>query len=129
MGISFTGLRSTTMIALKLAICFLAVPALSLPGPAGGVGGVLVEVLVDMVEIIIMRSLIPSTSSMECMMTSITQTLVKKGLEMKLVILRESIMFTFLMEGSSMSSTMLMATMGVLSWRSNMMEKHIILNT
>merc|ERR1712243_261144 len=33
------------------------------------------------------------------------------------------------MEGSSMSSTMLMATMVVLSWRSNMMEKHIILNT
>merc|ERR1712112_349574 len=91
--------------------------------------GVLVEVLVDMVEIIIMRSLIPSTSSMESMMTSITQTLVKKGLEMKLVILRESIMYTFLMEGSSMSSTMLMATMVVLSWRSNMMEKHIILNT
>ena len=25
--------------ALKLAICFLAVPALSLPSPAGGVGG------------------------------------------------------------------------------------------
>merc|ERR1719250_347566 len=31
------------------------------------------------------------------------------------------------MEGSSMSYTMLMATMVVLSWRSNMMEKHIIL--
>merc|ERR1719312_2359860 len=31
------------------------------------------------------------------------------------------------MEGSSMSSTMLMATMAVLLWRSNMMEKHIIL--
>merc|ERR1711862_974092 len=91
-------------------------------------GGVLVEVLVDMVEIIIMRSLIPSTSSMEFMMTSITQTLVKKGLEMKLVISKESIMYTFLMEGSSMSSTMLMATMGVLSWRSNMMEKHIVLS-
>merc|ERR1719308_115272 len=63
------------------------------------------------------------------MMTSIIQTLVKKGLVMKLVILRENIMYTFLMEGSSMSSTMLMATMVVLSWRSNMMEKHIILNT
>merc|ERR1711862_298598 len=125
MGISFTGQRSTTMIALKLAICFLAVPALSLPSPAGGV----VEGLEVMVGIITMRSLILSTSSMECMMTSITQTLVKKGLEMKLVILRESIMYTFLMEGSSMSSTMLMATMVVLSWRSNMMEKHIILNT
>merc|ERR1712243_202160 len=31
---------STTMIAFYLAICLLAVPALSLPGPAGGVGGV-----------------------------------------------------------------------------------------
>merc|ERR1719250_131092 len=63
------------------------------------------------------------------MMTSITQTLVKKELVMKLVISRENIMYTFLMEGSSMSSTMLMATMVVLSWRSNMMEKHIILST
>merc|ERR1719435_804158 len=33
------------------------------------------------------------------------------------------------MEGSSMSSIMLMVTMVVLSWRSSMMEKHIILNT
>merc|ERR1719427_2169674 len=33
------------------------------------------------------------------------------------------------MEGSSMSSIMLMVTMVVLSWRSHMMEKHIILNT
>merc|ERR1719430_1128074 len=32
------------------------------------------------------------------------------------------------MEGYSMSSIMLMATMVVLSWRSSMMEKHIILN-
>merc|ERR1712013_114083 len=86
------------------------------------------ELVEDMVEIITMRSLILSTSSMEFMMTSITQTLVKKGLEMKLVILRESIMYTFLMEGSSMSSTMLMATMVVLSWRSNMMERHTILS-
>merc|ERR1712212_101650 len=31
------------------------------------------------------------------------------------------------MEGYSMSSIMLMVTMVVLSWRSNMMEKHIIL--
>merc|ERR1719431_682256 len=31
------------------------------------------------------------------------------------------------MEGSSMSSIMLMVTMVVLSWRSSMMEKHIIL--
>merc|ERR1711970_1712877 len=90
---------------------------------------VLVEVLEDMVEIITMRSLILSTSSMEYMMTSITQTLEKKGLVMKLVILRESTMFTFLMGGSSMSSIMLMVTMVVLSWRSSMMEKHIILNT
>merc|ERR1711970_848287 len=89
----------------------------------------LVEVLEDMEEIITMRSLILSTSSMECMMTSITQTLEKKGLVMKLVILRESTMYTFLMEGSSMPSIMLMATMGVLSWRSNMMERHTILNT
>merc|ERR1711942_123014 len=89
--------------------------------------GVLVEWLEDMVVTITMRSLILSTSSMECMMTSITQTLVKKGLVMRLVISRESIMYTFLMEGSSMSYTMLMATMVVLSWRSNMMEKHIIL--
>merc|ERR1719250_159205 len=36
-------------------------------------------------------------------------------------------MYTFLMEGSSTSSIMLMVTMVVLSWRSNMMEKHIIL--
>merc|ERR1719317_1700037 len=82
-----------------------------------------------MVGIITMRSLILSTSSMEFMMTSITQTLVKKGLVMKLVISRENIMYTFLMEGSSMSFIMLMVTMVVLSWRSNMMEKHIILNT
>merc|ERR1719250_437417 len=33
------------------------------------------------------------------------------------------------MEGSSMSFIMLMVTMVVLSWRSNMMEKLIILNT
>merc|ERR1711970_625832 len=33
------------------------------------------------------------------------------------------------MEGSSMSSIMLMVTMVVLSWRSNMMERHTILNT
>merc|ERR1719370_1274309 len=89
---------------------------------------VLVEVLEDMVEIITMRSLILSTSSMECMMTSITQTLEKKDPVMKLVILRESTMYTFLMGGSSMSSTMLMATMVVLSWRSSMMERHTILN-
>merc|ERR1711970_1565284 len=89
---------------------------------------VLVEVLEDMVEIITMRSLIPSTSSMECMMTSITQTLEKKDPVMKLVILRESTMYTFLMGGSSMSSTMLMATMVVLSWRSSMMERHTIMN-
>merc|ERR1719370_2003159 len=88
---------------------------------------VLVEVLEDMVEIITMRSLILSTSSMECMMTSITQTLEKKGLVMKLVILRESTMCTFLMGGSSMSSIMLMAAMVVLSWRSSMMERHTIL--
>merc|ERR1719430_200354 len=62
------------------------------------------------------------------MMTSITQTLEKKDLVMKLVILKENTMFTFLMGGSSMSSIMLMATMVVLSWRSSMMEKHIILN-
>merc|ERR1719250_244670 len=35
-------------------------------------------------------------------------------------------MYTFLMGGSSTSSIMLMVTMVVLSWRSNMMEKHII---
>merc|ERR1719370_1719372 len=33
------------------------------------------------------------------------------------------------MGGSSMSSIMLMVTMVVLSWRSNMMERHTILNT
>merc|ERR1719477_552062 len=33
------------------------------------------------------------------------------------------------MEGSSMSSIMLMVTMVVLSWRSNMMERHTILIT
>merc|ERR1719312_1367940 len=71
--------------------------------------------------------LILFTSSMECMMTNITQTLVKKDMVMKLVISRESILYTFLMEGSSMSSTMLMVTMAVLLWRSNIMEKHIIL--
>merc|ERR1711942_91963 len=83
--------------------------------------------LEGMVEIITMRSLILSTSSMECMMTSIIQTLVKKDMVMKVVISRENIMYTFLMEGSSMLVIMLMATMGVLSWRSNMTEKHIIL--
>merc|ERR1711982_313937 len=82
-----------------------------------------------MVEIITMRGLILSTSSMESMMTSIIQTSVKKDMVMKLVISRESIMFTFLMGGSSMSSTMLMVTMVVLSWRSNMMERHTILIT
>merc|ERR1711862_269247 len=89
---------------------------------------VLGEELEVMVEIITMRSLILSTSSMEFMMTSITQTSVKKDMVMKLVISRESIMFTFL-EGSSMSSIMLMVTMVVLSWRSNMMERHTILIT
>merc|ERR1712055_770091 len=83
----------------------------------------------DMVESITMRSLILSTSSMECMMTSITQTSVKKDMAMKAGILRERIMFTFLMEGFSMSSTMLMGTMVVLSWMSNMMERHTILIT
>merc|ERR1719244_838036 len=62
------------------------------------------------------------------MMTSITQILEKKDLVMKLVILRESTMYTFLMGGSSMSFIMLMATMVVLSWRSSMMERHTILN-
>merc|ERR1711862_653227 len=90
---------------------------------------VLGEELEVMVEIITMRSLILSTSSMEFMMTSITQTSVKKDMVMKVVISRESTMFTFLMEGSSMSSTMLMVTMVVLSWRSNMMERHTILIT
>merc|ERR1711942_494958 len=71
--------------------------------------------------------LILSTSSMECMMTNITQTSVKKDMVTQLVILRESIMFTFLMEGSNMSSTMLMVTTVVLSWRSHMMERHTIL--
>merc|ERR1719292_4384 len=33
------------------------------------------------------------------------------------------------MGGSSMSSIMLMVTMVVLLWRSNMMERHTILNT
>merc|ERR1719431_2092092 len=60
-------------------------------------------------------------------MTSITQTSVKKDMVMKAVILKENTMFTFLMEGSSMSSIMLMVTMVVLSWRSNMMERHTIL--
>merc|ERR1711942_243204 len=45
----------------------------------------------------------------------------------QLVISRESIMFTFLMEGSNMSSTMLMVTTVVLSWRSHMMERPTIL--
>merc|ERR1719308_208253 len=101
------------MIALKLALCLLIGQSMSLPKPAGGVGGVGGGHGGDHY----MRSLILSTSSMEYMMTSITQTLVKKGLVMKLVISRENIMYTFLMEGSSMSSTMLMATMVVLSWK------------
>merc|ERR1712243_455179 len=88
-----------------------------------------VELVEDMGEIITMRSLILSTSSMESMMTSITLTLVKKDMVMKVVTLRESIMFTFPMEGSSMSSIMLMVTMVVLSWRSNMMGRHTILIT
>merc|ERR1711942_517297 len=71
--------------------------------------------------------LILSTSSMECMMTNIIQTSVKKDMVTQLVILRESIMFTFLMEGSNMSSTMLMVTTVVLSWRSHMTERPIIL--
>merc|ERR1712183_628062 len=83
----------------------------------------------DMEESITMRSLTLSISSTGSMMTSITQTLEKKELVMELVILRESTMYTFLMEGSSMSSIMLIVTMVVLSWRSSMMEKHIILNT
>merc|ERR1712112_204582 len=96
----------------------------------GLVEGVLEVVMEEEEEDMVMTTvLILFTSSMECMMTNITQTLVKKGLVMKLVISRESIMYTFLMEGSSTSSIMLMATMVVLSWRSNMMEKHIILNT
>merc|ERR1712203_1168723 len=39
MGSVSSGLRNTTMIACKLALCLLAVPALSLPRPAGGAGG------------------------------------------------------------------------------------------
>merc|ERR1719481_320340 len=107
------------MIAFLLVGCLLTVPALSLPAPAGGVGGY----LGDMVEIIMMKSLILSTSNMEFMMTSITQTLVKKGMVMKLVISRESTTSTFLMGESSMLSTMLMETMVAPSWRSNMMGR------
>merc|ERR1719420_162375 len=106
------------MIVLKLALCLLIGQSMSLPKPAGGVGGVGGGHGGDHYN----EKPDPSTSSMECMMTSIIRTLVKKGLVMKLVISRENIMYTFLMEGSSMSSTMLMATMVVLSWRSNMME-------
>merc|ERR1719369_316270 len=43
-----------------------------------------------------------STSNMESMMTSTTQTLVRRGTEMKQEILRENTMSTFLMEGSNM---------------------------
>merc|ERR1719420_11732 len=113
------------MIALPLILAVIAVPAMAYLALLE----VLVEGLEGMVEIITMRSLILSTSSMESMMTSIIQTSVKKDMVMKLVISRESIMFTFLMEGSSMSSIMLMVTMVVLSWRSNMMERHTILIT
>merc|ERR1719435_226170 len=88
------------------------------------------EVVMEEVMGLVMTTvLILSILSMECMMTSITQTSVKKDMVMKLEILRESIMFIFLMGGSSMSSIMLMATMVVLSWRSNMMERHTILIT
>ena len=82
-----------------------------------------------MVVNIMMRSLILSTLSMEYMMTSITQTLVKLGLGMKLVILRESTMSTFLMVGCSMWYTMQMVTMVVLSWRLIMMGRLHIQNT
>merc|ERR1719481_816115 len=107
------------MIAFLLVGCLLAVPALSLPAPAGGVGGV----VGDMVEIIMMKSQILSIFNMEFMMTSITQTLVKKDMVMRLVISRESTTSTFLMEEYSMLSTMLMETMVAPSWRSNMMGK------
>merc|ERR1719481_1877636 len=107
------------MIAFLLVGCLLTVPALSLPAPAGGVGGV----VGDMVEIIMMISRILSIFNMEFMMTSITQTLVKKGMVMRLVISRESTMSTFLMGESSMLSTMLMETMVAPSWRLNMMGR------
>jgi hypothetical protein len=40
---------------------------------------------------------LPLTSSMECMMTSITQPLMRKDLVMRLVTLRESTLLLFLM--------------------------------
>ena len=59
----------------------------------------LVEVDVDKG---MMRGLTPSTSSMKHMLTSITQTLVKLGLVMRMVTLRESTLLLFLMVGYSM---------------------------
>ena len=58
-----------------------------------------------------MRSQILSISSMECMMTSFTQTLQRKDLVMRLVTLRESTLLLFLMVGYKMLSTMLRGTM------------------
>ena len=75
----------------------------------------MVDVIATMEDM--MRSQILSISSMECMITSITQTLQRKDLVMRLVTLRESTLLLFLMVGYSMLSTMLMGTMVAPSWR------------
>merc|ERR1712128_367113 len=65
--------------------------------------------------------------SMECMMTSITQSSVSTGLVMSTGIWWESTRLLSLMVGLSMSSTLLMATMVVPSWRSLIRGKQDIL--
>merc|ERR1711942_652247 len=117
-----SGRRSKIMIALFFVIGLLAAPALGMPKPAGGVGGGVGGHGGDH------YNEKPDPFHFKYgVHAGIIQTLVKKDMVMKVVILRGSIMYTFLMEGSSMLPIMLMVTMGVLSWRSNMMEKHIIL--
>merc|ERR1712098_757128 len=124
MGVT-SRLRSTTMTALKFAICLLAVPALSLHSPAGGVGGVVGGHGGDHYN----EKPDPFHFKYGVHDDKYHTDLAKKGMVMRVVISRESTMYTFLMEGSSMSSTMLMVTMAVPSWKSSMMGKHTILST
>merc|ERR1711982_176242 len=84
------------------------------------------EVLEAVTVNTMMNTLIPSTTSMESMMTSTTQTLERRGTDMRLEIWRENIMSIYLMEEFNMSNTMQMVTMEALLWTLLMKEKRTI---
>merc|ERR1712098_922178 len=122
MGSVSSRLSIITMIAFKLVICVFAVPAHSLPSPAGGVGGVVGGHGGDHYNEKPDPFHFQYGVHDDKYYTDFSE--VRSGDEA--VILRENTRYTFLMGGSNMSVTLLMATMVVLSWMLSMMEKHAI---